>query len=84
MQSRYYDPMIGRYISADGYVSTGQEINGYNMFTYCGNNPVNRTDSSGTKWWSSIKKFVKKTVKKIKKWAKKTFGISSKKLRHWK
>ena len=84
MQSRYYDPMIGRYISADGYVSTGQEINGYNMFAYCGNNPVNRIDSSGTNWWSSIKKFVKKTVKKIKKWAKKTFGISSKKLRHWK
>ena len=48
LQSRYYDPVIRRFINADGYVSTGQGLLGYNMFTYCGNNPVNYADSSGT------------------------------------
>ena len=47
-QSRYYDPEIGRWINADGYVSTGQGITGYNMFAYCGNCPVMYYDPSGT------------------------------------
>ncbi len=49
LNSRYYDPKIGRFINADSYVSTGQGIVGYNMFAYCGNNPVNMYDSNG-KW----------------------------------
>ena len=47
-QSRYYDPGIGRFLNADSYASTGQGLLGYNMFAYCGNNPVNYGDSSGT------------------------------------
>ena len=47
LQSRYYDPAIGRFINADGYVSTGQEYNGYNMFAYCNNNPELLEDSGG-------------------------------------
>ena len=34
INSRYYDPYIGRFISADGFVSTGQDITGYNLFAY--------------------------------------------------
>ena len=49
--SRYYDANIGRFISADGYVSTGQGLTGYNMFAYCGNNPINRVDPAGEAWW---------------------------------
>ena len=37
----YYDPQTGRFLNADGYVSTGQDKNGTNMFAYCGNSPVN-------------------------------------------
>ena len=48
--SRYYNPETGRFISADGYVSTGQGIAGNNMFAYCGNNPVFRTDKNGDFW----------------------------------
>ena len=48
LQSRYYDPELGRFISADSYVSTGQGILGNNMYTYCLNNPVLWTDYSGT------------------------------------
>ena len=50
LNSRYYDPKIGRFINADSYVSTGQGIVGYNMFAYCGNNPVNRSDAEGRFW----------------------------------
>ena len=39
-QSRYYDPVTGRFVNADELVSTGQEFLGYNMFAYCNNNPV--------------------------------------------
>ena len=37
-----------RFINADSYASTGQGFIGTNMFAYCNNNPVNRTDEVGT------------------------------------
>ena len=49
LQSRYYDPEIGRFINADAFASTGQGILGNNMFAYCGNNPVIFADYSGTR-----------------------------------
>ena len=54
LQSRYYDAKICRFINADGYVSTGQGLTGYNMFAYCGNNPVNRADPTGEAWFLPI------------------------------
>ena len=50
LESRYYDPETGRFISSDTLMSTGQSALGYNMFAYCGNNPVVRKDSEGTFW----------------------------------
>ena len=47
LQSRYYDPEIGRFINADGYVTTDIEPVASNMFAYCNNNPINRYDPSG-------------------------------------
>ena len=49
LQSRYYDPELGRFLNADALVSTGQGLLGNNMFAYCGNNPVNWSDSLGLK-----------------------------------
>ena len=54
VSSRYYDPEVGRYLNADGYVSTGQGILGNNMFAYCGNNPVNNCDPSGQFFISAL------------------------------
>ena len=48
LSSRYYDPEIGRFINADGYISTGQGMLGNNMFAYCNNNSVNYCDPTGT------------------------------------
>ena len=50
LQSRYYDPAVGRFINADSMPSTGQDISGNNMFAYCGNNPVIRKDDGGDFW----------------------------------
>ena len=41
---------MGRFLNADSYASTGQGLLGNNMFAYCGNNPVDRADSSGEIW----------------------------------
>ena len=46
LQSRYYNPTIGRFINADSLVSTGGLL-GNNLFAYCNNNPVMHSDPSG-------------------------------------
>ena len=48
VSSRYYDPEIGRYLNADSVIAgVGGSVQGYNLFAYCFNNPVNMSDSSG-------------------------------------
>ena len=48
LQSRYYNPEIGRFINADGQLNS--DMLGCNLFAYCGNNPINRIDSFGMLW----------------------------------
>jgi len=52
LNSRYYDPEIGRFINADdiGYLDL-ESINGLNLYAYCINNPVNLCDETGCAWW---------------------------------
>ncbi|HBP25376.1 MAG TPA: hypothetical protein DD618_00260 [Acholeplasmatales bacterium] len=49
LQSRYYDPSIGRFISADnvGYLGAGENLTSYNLYAYCNNNPVMYSDPTG-------------------------------------
>ena len=47
LQSRSYDPKVGRFINADAFVSTGQGVLGQNMFAYCLNNPISNSDYYG-------------------------------------
>ena len=47
LQSRYYNPDLGRFINADAFASTGQGLLGNNMLAYCRNNPVNSFDPNG-------------------------------------
>ena len=49
LKTRYYDPEVGRFLNADGFVSTGQGILGNNMFAYCGNSPVVNKDPEGNR-----------------------------------
>jgi RHS repeat-associated protein len=41
MRARWYDPTLGRFISED------PARDGNNWYVYCGNNPVNKVDSTG-------------------------------------
>ena len=48
LKTRYYDPEIGRFITIDDTSYLDPDgINGLNLYTYCGNNPVMRIDPTG-------------------------------------
>ncbi len=51
LQSRYYNPEWGRFLNAYSQVKSGGDLTGMNLFAYCGNNPIMRTDSTGHAWW---------------------------------
>ena len=46
LNARYYDPQTGRFLNADALLGVNEGAS-YNLFSYCGNNPVNRADHSG-------------------------------------
>ena len=53
LQSRYYDPELGRFISADSIEYLDPEtLGGLNLYAYCGNNPVMGIDPNGNAWWN--------------------------------
>ena len=59
LQSRYYDPEIGRFINADSYASTDATgLLSTNMFAYCENNPVMRVDPTGELFWDILDVFM--------------------------
>ena len=48
LNSRYYDPEVGRFISLDAVdYLTPDSIHGLNLFAYCFNNPIMYADPSG-------------------------------------
>ena len=51
LQSRYYDPTICRFVSADQYELLGtlsQTLGQLNLYAYCNNNPIMYADETGT------------------------------------
>ena len=47
LNSRYYDPAVGRFLNADSYINANGDLLGFNMFAYCSNNPVMGYDPTG-------------------------------------
>ena len=50
LNSRYYDPKIGRFLNADDISTldvTQIALNGLNLYAYCLNDPINETDENG-------------------------------------
>ncbi len=47
LRARYYSPTTGRFISRDSYAGDNNDPLSLNLYTYCHNNPVSGTDSTG-------------------------------------
>ena len=47
MNVRLYDPVLGRFFSPDPQVQNPFSTQGFNRYSYCGNNPVMYTDPNG-------------------------------------
>lgn len=47
LNTRYYNPIWGRFINADGILGTNQDMFSHNLYIYCGNNPINIYDPNG-------------------------------------
>ena len=47
LMSRYYDPVTHRFVNADGYFQSGDNILDTNMNAYCRNNPIMNSDPTG-------------------------------------
>lgn len=57
LQSRYYDPEVGRFINCDdvNYIGYSEWSISYNPFVYCENNPVNGSDPLGNSFIERLK-----------------------------
>lgn len=64
LNSRYYNPEWGRFLNADGYISTGMDFSSNNMYMYCGNNPINNIDYTGM-IFGGILNFAKQAMSEI-------------------
>ncbi|MDD4928801.1 MAG: hypothetical protein PHP85_05935 [Gallionella sp.] len=47
MNGRLYDPVTGRFVSADFLIPDAADLQHYNRYSYVGNNPLSFTDASG-------------------------------------
>jgi len=53
LNSRYYDPVIGRFVTADKLSivkASPFDVTDKNLYAYCDNNPVIRSDDGGMVW----------------------------------
>ena len=67
LQSRYYDPLTGRFVNADIYCDTETDTPlSTNMFAYCENNAINNVDFTG-EWFYSLKEYYNHNIKRWKK-----------------
>ena len=74
LKSRYYDPEVGRFISPDSVdFIDPYSFFGFNLYAYCGNDPVNKYDPSGHSWesfWNGVGNWF------VDNWVKLTIGTA--------
>ena len=62
MQQRYYDPLIGRFLSVDPVTALSDPVGYFGRYHYAANNPYKFTDPDGRAWGLASK--VVKTIAK--------------------
>ncbi len=70
LQSRYYDPEVGRFIGVDKFIGSNDDNSAYALYTYCGNCPIDRYDKNGFYWkkiWNGFKSSVRTSLNKTNK-----------------
>ncbi|VAW78390.1 hypothetical protein MNBD_GAMMA13-952 [hydrothermal vent metagenome] len=67
MNGRVYDPVLGRFLSADPQVQFPSASQSFNRYSYVHNNPLSYTDPSGFGLFSGFKKLFKGIGSAIKK-----------------
>ncbi len=48
LQTRYYDPLTGRFLNADSRFDSDTKMTKYNLYSFCLDNPVANNDRNGT------------------------------------
>jgi RHS repeat-associated protein len=72
-EARYYDPVLGRFISPDTLVQNMQDPQALNRYSYARNNPIVYNDPSGH-FFGSIFKAITKAFKSISKGINRVLG----------
>ena len=71
LRARYYDSSQGRFTAKDTLLGSIEKPITRNLYTYCGNNPLNYVDPSGHSWISRAWNGVKSAAKTAGNWANK-------------
>lgn len=61
LRARYYDPSIGRFMNEDTYGGQIDDPQSMNLYTYCGNNPIQYIDPCGH-WKKDVHYTLTKTI----------------------
>lgn len=80
LNSRYYNPMWGRFLSVDNTINANGEYLGHNLYAYVNNNFVNAVDNNGRMFLDLRKKFWQLVSDVLKR--KANMPISSETLEH--
>ncbi len=72
LRARYYDSSQGRFTAKDTLLGSIEKPITLNLYTYCGNNPLNLIDLSGHGWWKDRWEDIKTGAKKFGSWVYKT------------
>lgn len=57
LNSRYYNPEVGRFINSDVMLGQTKDLSSTNMYLYCANNPIMYVDEDG-KFWNIAAGFI--------------------------